>query len=101
MIWTGGLDLQDDFSLLKLVHTWLVFVSYRLLGLKILVALQGAGPLTTPLGRWLAARRTPRPTKLVLVRDRGSHDLLRGMLPAGTDCALRRTVFSFPVFQSG
>ncbi len=80
VIWTGGLDLQDDSSLLKLVHTWLVFVSYRLLGLKILVALQGAGPLTTPLGRWLAARIL-RLTKLVLVRDRGSHDLLRGMLP--------------------
>jgi polysaccharide pyruvyl transferase WcaK-like protein len=80
VIWTGGLDIQDDSSLLKLVHTLLVFASYRLLGLKILVALQGAGPLTTPLGRWLAARILGL-TNLVLVRDRGSHDLLRGMLP--------------------
>ncbi|MBV9305091.1 MAG: polysaccharide pyruvyl transferase family protein [Acidobacteriaceae bacterium] len=82
VIWTGGLDLQDDSSLLKLVHTLLVFASYRLLGLRILVALQGAGPLTTPLGRWLAARIL-RLTNLVLVRDRGSHDLLRNMLPDG------------------
>jgi polysaccharide pyruvyl transferase WcaK-like protein len=80
VIWTGGLDLQDDSSLVKLLHTWLVFASYRFLGLKILIALQGAGPLTTSSGRWLAERVLAL-TDLVLVRDRGSYRLLSAMLP--------------------
>ena len=63
-----------------MLHTWLVFASYRLLGLKILVALQGAGPLTTSLGRWLAARILAL-TDLVLVRDQGSYRLLSAILP--------------------
>jgi polysaccharide pyruvyl transferase WcaK-like protein len=82
VIWTGGLDLQDDSSLIKLVHTLLVFASYRCLGLKLLVALQGAGPLTTRPGRWLA-RTILALTHLVLVRDRGSLRLLGEIMPKG------------------
>jgi polysaccharide pyruvyl transferase WcaK-like protein len=81
VIWTGGLDLQDDSSLTKLVHTWLVFLSYRLLGLRILLALQGAGPLGTPGGRFLA-RRVLSLVDLALVRDKGSERLLRELMPA-------------------
>lgn len=81
VIWTGGLDLQDDSSLLKLLHTWLVFLSYRLLGLKILLAHQGAGPLTTCTGRWLA-RRVLGCVDLALVRDRGSCRVLADLVPA-------------------
>jgi polysaccharide pyruvyl transferase WcaK-like protein len=80
VVWTGGLDLQDDSSLLKLVHTLLVFLSYRLLGLRIWAIAQGAGPLTTWPGRLL--------TRLILalvarfgVRDRASERLLRGIAP--------------------
>lgn len=79
IVWTGGLDLQDDSSLLKLVHTWLVFLSYRLMRLKLLIALQGAGPLTSPAGRWLA-RRVLAQADLVLARDRGSYALLAGLM---------------------
>ncbi len=79
VIWTGGLDLQDDSSLIKLVHTWLVFLSYRLLGLRILLANQGAGPLTTSAGRWLA-KQVLRQVDVALVRDKGSYDLLRPLM---------------------
>lgn len=81
VVWTGGLDLQDDSSLVKLLHNWLVFLSFRSLGLKILLAHQGAGPLTTPTGRWLA-RRVLRCVDLALVRDQGSHHLLTDLMPA-------------------
>lgn len=81
VIWTGGLDLQDDSSLIKLLHTWLVFASYRLLGLRILLAHQGAGPLQTRTGRWLA-RRVLSCVALVLARDEGTHRLLSGLMPA-------------------
>ena len=80
VVWTGGLDLQDDSSLVKLLHTWLVFLSYRVLGLKLLLAMQGAGPLTTGLGRFMA-RRILAQVSLVLARDRGSHWLLAALMP--------------------
>ena len=80
VIWTGGLDLQDDSSLVKLIHTSLVFLSYRLLGLRILLAHQGAGPIQSPIGRWLA-RRVLGCVRLALVRDEGSARLLRGLMP--------------------
>ena len=81
VIWTGGLDLQDDSSLTKLLaHLARLRLLPLSLGLKILVALQGAGPLTTSLGRWLAARILAL-TNLVLVRDQGSYRLLSAILP--------------------
>jgi polysaccharide pyruvyl transferase WcaK-like protein len=78
VLWTGGLDLQDDSSLLKLVHTWLTFLSYRLLGLRIVAVMQGAGPLATRLGRWWA-RRVLNLVDLFLARDGGTQRLLEGL----------------------
>ena len=78
VVWTGGLDLQDDSSLVKLVHMWIVFASYRALGLRIVLAMQGAGPLTTPTGRWLA-RRVLALVDAALLRDRGSFELVAGL----------------------
>lgn len=75
VLWTGGLDLQDDSSLLKLVHMWIVFASYRLLGLDIILVMQGAGPIETRAGRWLS-RRVLALVRLALVRDKESFDLL-------------------------
>ncbi len=80
VVWTGGLDLQDDSSLIKLVHTWVVFLTYRLLGLKIVLALQGAGPLTTRTGRFLA-KRVLTLVSGALVRDHGSERLLAELRP--------------------
>jgi polysaccharide pyruvyl transferase WcaK-like protein len=78
VVWTGGLDLQDDSSLVKLVHMWIVFASYRALGLRIVLAMQGAGPLTTPTGRWLA-RRVLALVDAALLRDQGSFELVAGL----------------------
>jgi polysaccharide pyruvyl transferase WcaK-like protein len=78
VLWTGGLDLQDDSSLLKLLHTWCIFLSYRLLGLRIVVAMQGAGPLTTRAGRWLTRRILGLVDRFV-ARDSGTLRLLEGL----------------------
>ncbi len=73
-LWTGGLDLQDDSSLAKLVHTWLVFSIYRLLGLKIICVCQGAGPLDSRAGRFLA-RAVLNQVAVFMARDKGTFNL--------------------------
>jgi len=54
VIWAVGLDMQDDSSLAKLVYLWLLFHRYHLMGLQIWCLFQGAGPITTYLGKKLA-----------------------------------------------
>jgi polysaccharide pyruvyl transferase WcaK-like protein len=76
VVWTGGLDLQDDSSLLKLVHTVLTFGIYRVLGLRIVVLMQGAGPLLTPIGRVLA-RVILSLVDVFVARDAGTLELLK------------------------
>lgn len=76
VLWTAGLDLQDDSSLLKLVHTLCVFASYRLMGLRIYVLMQGAGPLKTRWGKRLT-RRILNLVDVFVARDRGTLSLLQ------------------------
>jgi len=78
VVWTGGLDLQDDSSLLKLVHTLLVFSLYRLLRLKTYVLMQGAGPLNSRLGR-LLTRQILNRAEAFVVRDSDSLRLLQSL----------------------
>jgi polysaccharide pyruvyl transferase WcaK-like protein len=80
VLWTAGLDLQDDSSLAKLMQTLCVFYSYRLMGLKVYAIAQGAGPITTTCGRMI--------TRLILnclngflARDPGTFQLLKGIKP--------------------
>ncbi len=80
VLWTGGLDLQDDSSLAKLVHTLAVFGSYRALGLRVISVMQGAGPLTTRTGRWLARHILNR-LDVFLARDPGTLALLKSLRP--------------------
>lgn len=75
VLWTAGLDLQDDSSLIKLLYLYLIFLSYRLIGLKIYLVAQGAGPLQTRWGRFMT-RRILKLCQQVLVRDLGSYHLL-------------------------
>jgi polysaccharide pyruvyl transferase WcaK-like protein len=77
-LWTGGLDLQDDSSLAKLCHTWLVFFIYRLLGLKVVCVCQGAGPLDTRAGRFLA-RAVLNQIAVFMARDKGTFDLVASL----------------------
>jgi len=78
VLWTAGLDLQDDSSLAKLVHTLLLFSIYRAMGLRIVVVMQGAGPLAQGAGLWLARRIVNR-VSVFIVRDPGSHALLASL----------------------
>ena len=75
ILWTAGLDLQDDSSLMKLLHTLLLFLSYRVLGLRIYVLMQGAGPLTTHWGKVLT-RSILSQVELFVARDSRTLHLL-------------------------
>jgi polysaccharide pyruvyl transferase WcaK-like protein len=76
VLWTAGLDLQDDSSLTKLLHTLVVFTSLRLMGLRICVLMQGAGPLVTGMGRAIT-RLILDQVELFVARDTKSLGLLR------------------------
>jgi hypothetical protein len=81
VLWTGGLDLQDDSSLAKLAHTLLLFTTYRAMGLKIIALMQGAGPLETSLGRVLA-RLVLNRVSLFIARDSGTFRLVQSLKPS-------------------
>ncbi len=76
VLWSVGLDMQDDSSLAKLAYLWLIFRRYRRQGLKICCLFQGAGPLTTRLGRWLAGGALNAVDTFV-ARDPGTEKLVR------------------------
>jgi len=75
VLWTAGLDLQDDSSLAKLLHLYTVFTSYRAMGLRIYAAFQGAGPLRTQWGR-IMARLILNLVDGFIARDAGSYNLV-------------------------
>jgi len=80
-LWTVGLDMQDDSSLTKLLYLWVTFRLYRLLGLRVWVLFQGAGPLTTPPGRRIA-REVLKQVDTFVARDPGTYDLVGKIHPA-------------------
>jgi polysaccharide pyruvyl transferase WcaK-like protein len=80
VFWGVGLDLQDDSSLAKLMYLNLAFWSYRLMGLRVVAMFQGAGPLETRLGRFLA-RQILRSIDLFVARDPGTHKLVNLLYP--------------------
>ncbi|HON10093.1 MAG TPA: polysaccharide pyruvyl transferase family protein [Chitinispirillaceae bacterium] len=80
ILWTCGLDLQDDSSLLKLLHTFLLFLYYRILGKKIYVLNQGAGPINRKSGVFLT-RLILSLTDLFITRDSRTHNLLSSINP--------------------
>lgn len=49
--WACGHDLQDDSSALKIPFILAKFIFFRIMGLRIRIIAQGAGPLATPMGR--------------------------------------------------
>ncbi len=52
LLWSCGHDMNDDSSALKLPFLLVKFLYFRLVGLKIHIVAQGAGPLTTKPGMW-------------------------------------------------
>lgn len=82
VFWAGGLDLQDDSSLVKVIYLWVIFRVFRLMGLRIWCFLQGVGPLNTSLGRSFA-RGVLKVVDLFVARDSGSLKLLQEIYPQG------------------
>jgi polysaccharide pyruvyl transferase WcaK-like protein len=80
VLWGVGLDLQDDSSLAKLMYLNVAFRMYRLMGLRIMLLFQGAGPLETRLGRFLA-RQVLRSVDLFVARDPGTSKLVNSLHP--------------------
>lgn len=80
-LWAVGLDFQDDSSLTKLIYLWITFHLYKILGLRIWILFQGAGPLTTPMGIRLA-RSVLKTTELFAARDPGTFRLIGEICPS-------------------
>lgn len=97
ILWAVGLDLQDDSSLMKLVYLWVVFSLYRLAGMKIFCLFQGAGPLKTKSGRWLAARALSQ-VNLFIARDPGTYSLIGNISP-GTRKIIAHDAIFLPGFE--
>ena len=97
ILWAVGLDLQDDSSLAKLFYLWVIFSLYRLAGMKIYCLFQGAGPLKTRPGRWLAARALSQ-VSLFIARDPGTYSLIGNISP-GTKKILAHDAIFLPGFE--
>lgn len=82
--WACGHDLQDDSSALKLPFILAKFLFFRLRGLRIRIIAQGAGPITTPFGRW-CTRGIMRLVKSASFRDHESLALAAGIAPKCVD----------------
>ncbi len=75
VLWAVGLDLQDDSSLIKLIFLWARFWYYRRMGLQVWMLFQGAGPVTTLFGKWIAGQVLDQ-VDLFVARDPSSYELV-------------------------
>lgn len=75
VLWAGGVDLQDDTSLIKIPYIFFRFVFFRLFKKKIIIYAQGMGPIVTPWGAWWT-RRVCALANVIMVRDSDSKLLL-------------------------
>ncbi len=98
VLWSVGLDFQDDSSQLKLLYLWVAFSLYRFLGLKVCCLFQGAGPLRTDLGRWLAAKALKN-VNLFIARDPGTYNLIGDVSPK-THRILAHDAIFLPGFEA-
>lgn len=96
-LWSVGLDMQDDSSLAKLMYLWVNFRLYHQLGLKTWCLFQGAGPLSTKMGRFLAGA-VLRNVDLFVARDPGTHALINRISP-GTQSLLAHDAIFLPGFE--
>jgi polysaccharide pyruvyl transferase WcaK-like protein len=78
--WACGHDFQDDSSLLKLPFLLIKFVFFRIMGLKIRIVAQGAGPIRTLMGR-ICLRFILSLAKDVSLRDEESLRLIENIAP--------------------
>lgn len=97
VLWTVGLDMQDDSSLTKLMYLWTTFRLYRQFGLRVWCLFQGAGPISTKLGRWLA-KSVLREVDMFIARDPGTYNLISQISP-DTKCILAHDAIFLPGFE--
>ena len=97
VLWAVGLDMQDDSSIAKLMYLWFSFRLYRQMGLKVWCLFQGAGPLSTNTGRWLA-RSVLKEVDLFVARDPGTHALINRVSP-GIRSILAHDAIFLPGFE--
>ncbi|MDY7039155.1 MAG: polysaccharide pyruvyl transferase family protein [Thermodesulfobacteriota bacterium] len=82
--WACGHDFQDDSSALKLPFLVVKFLFYRLMGLRVKIIAQGAGPLRTSFGKW-CIRTIIKIVESASFRDKESLDLVAHLAPAYTE----------------
>lgn len=78
VLWGCGLDLQDDSSLMKMLYLLILFRAYRFIGLEIWSIFQGAGPINTKIGIYLA-RQVVKQVKVFVARDPKTLSLVRSL----------------------
>jgi polysaccharide pyruvyl transferase WcaK-like protein len=78
VLWGCGLDLQDDSSLMKMLYLLILFRVYRFIGLEIWSILQGAGPINTKIGIFLA-RQVVKQVKVFVARDPKTLSIIRSL----------------------
>ncbi len=98
ILWAVGLDFQDDSSLAKLMYLSLMFYRFRQLGKPICILFQGAGPLTTRLGRFAAALAL-RQVDHFIARDPATLKLVNGLAGPRTKTALGYDAIFLPGFE--
>jgi len=79
-LWAVGLDIQDDSSLAKLLYLVITFSIYKMINIKNIVMLQGAGPLNTKMGKFLA-KLALKKVDLFVARDPGTYNLIDEIAP--------------------
>ena len=80
IIWTPGLDFQDDSSRVRLLFHYVLFKRFKIHGLKIISLFQGAGPITTSYGKRLT-RKVMELVDLMVARDPESAKLITDISP--------------------
>jgi polysaccharide pyruvyl transferase WcaK-like protein len=98
ILWGVGLDMQDDSSLARLLYLRVLFGLYRQMGKRIWCLFQGAGPLTTPLGTFLA-RQALNQVDCFVARDPGTLSLVQ-RLSSGTHIHLGYDAIFLPGLEA-
>jgi polysaccharide pyruvyl transferase WcaK-like protein len=81
VIWAVGLDLSDEFSLLKPLLLSISFLYFRNKKKKVICLFQGAGPIRTRLGK-LLAKAAMANVDLFVARDSGTAKLMSSINPS-------------------
>ena len=97
VLWAVGLDIQDDSSMVRIIYLIITFLFYRILGLRIWILFQGAGPLNNPLSRILA-RLALAQVEIFVARDPGTYKLI-GEISPNTQRILAHDAIFFPGFE--